>query len=158
MDVRVRGLLLEKAAPSFMLELLVCLLVMGTVTLAATRGIPRIFQRLYVMETVSLSSAPTIDMMEYRAVTGEWPSLNTRVSGDAGVIREGGAVDYAISARAGDVAGKIVTFRAWQLPGAADLPVVWLCGHAGTTPMTAAGVDRTTLIDNELPSPCRART
>jgi type IV pilus assembly protein PilA len=168
MDVRVRWLLLERPTPWFMLELLVCLLVMGAMTWAAAREFPRILQHLRVMETVSLVSEATTNMMEYRAVTGIWPASSERapissaytlVSGLIGsaVIREEGAVDYTLSTRAGNAAGNIVTFRAWQNSGAADLPLAWLCGHARATPLVASGADKTTLTDDELPSPCRAR-
>jgi hypothetical protein len=160
MDVRVRWLLLEKPMPWFMLELLVCLLVMGTMILAAARGVPRTLQHLYVLDAVFQSSAGKIDMMEFRAVTGAWPTsalaLPKSLAGTE-VIREGGAVDYTLSARAGNAAGKIVTFRAWQNSGAAGLPVAWLCGLSRAVPLTASGTDMTTLTDDELPSLCRAR-
>jgi hypothetical protein len=169
MDVRVRWLLLEKPTPWFILELLVCSLVIGAMTLAAARTVPRIFQHLHVMETVLLVSEATTNMMEYRAVTGVWPesgervyfssvySFASRLAG-AAVIREEGAVDYTLPARAGNGAGNIVTFRAWQNSSGSDLPVAWLCGHARATPLIAPGSDKTTLNDDELPSPCRARS
>jgi hypothetical protein len=168
MDVRVRWLLLEKPAPWFMLELLLCVLVAGAMTWAAARDIPRILQHLRVMETVSLVSEATNNMMEYRAVTGDWPASSERVplspayasTGSVvgvAVIRRGGAVDYTLSRRAGNADGRIVTFRAWQNSAGADLPVAWLCAHARATPLIASGTDDTTLTDDELPSPCRAR-
>jgi type IV pilus assembly protein PilA len=168
MDVRVRWLLLEKPTPSFMLELLVCSLVIGAMTLAAARTVPRTLQHLHIMETISLVSEATTNMMEYRAVTGVWPESNERLplssaytlaSGQVGAaaIREQGAVDYTLSARAGSAAGNIVTFRAWQDSSGSDLPVAWLCGHARATPLIASSTDKTTLTDDQLPSPCRAR-
>jgi hypothetical protein len=98
--------------------------------------------------------------MEFHAVTGAWPSsalVLPKSPAGSEEIREGGAVDFTLSARAGNAAGKIVTFRAWQNSGAADLPVAWLCGHARATPLIASGIDKTTLTDEELPSPCRER-
>jgi hypothetical protein len=160
MDVRVRWLLLEKPASSFIHELLVCVLVIGAMTLVAARAGTRILQHLHVLDAVYLSSAPVIDLMEFRAVTGAWPYPALVLPGSpAGneTIREGGAIDFTLSARAGNAAGKTVTFRAWQNSGAADLPVAWLCGHARATPLTASGIDKTTLTDDELPSPCRER-
>jgi hypothetical protein len=160
MDVRVRWLVLESPDSSFIHELLVCLLVIGAMTLAAARAAPRILQHLHVLDAVYLSSAPIVDLMEFRAVTGAWPpSTLVLPKSPAGseAIREGGAIDFTLSARAGNAAGKIVTFRAWQSSGAADLPVAWLCGHARATPLIATSTDKTTLIDEELPSPCRER-
>jgi hypothetical protein len=160
MDVRMRAMLLESPRTSFIHELLVCLLVIGAMTLAAARAAPRILQHLHVLEAVYLSSAPITDLMEFRAVTGAWPSSTfvlpkSPTGSDA--IRDGGAIDFTLSARAGNAAGKIVTFRAWQNSGAADLPMAWLCGHARATPLIATGIDKTMLTDEELPSPCRER-
>jgi type IV pilus assembly protein PilA len=168
MDVRVRWLLLEKPASSFMLELLACFLVIGAMTLTAALGVPRIAQHLYVLDAVFLSSAPITDMMESHAVTGAWPTSNARGPVSAAVIparslsgteaiREGGAFDYTLFARGGTVSEKILTFRAWQNSGDSGLPVAWRCGHARAPPLIAAGSDKTTLTDDELPSPCRAR-
>ena len=153
--------------PTTMLELLICLGVMGTMIGVAARGMHRVQQRLYVLEAVSLMSDPKIAMMEYRAVTGIWPSSNEparyssphaekgrRTATEA--IRNDGAVDYRLFTGANDTVGKVLTIRAWQGPGAGDLPIAWLCGHARATPMAAASEDRTTLGDDELPSPCRA--
>jgi hypothetical protein len=160
MDVRVRWLLLEKPAPSFIHELLVCLLVIGAMTLVAARAAPRILQHLHVLDAVYLSSTYISDLMEFRAVTGAWPSpalVLPKIPAGGEEITEGGALDFTLSARAGTAAGKIVTFRAWQSSGSADLPVAWLCGHARATPLIASGIDKTTLTDEELPSPCRER-
>jgi type IV pilus assembly protein PilA len=168
MDVRVRWLLLERPMPWFMLEFLVCSLVIGAMTLAAARTIPRIMQHVRVLETVALVSAAITSTMEYRAVTGAWPdgsaraSMSSALSPASGLVssaalREEGAIDYALSARAGSAAGNIVTFRAWQNSGGTDLPMAWHCGHARAAPLIASGTDGTTLADDALPSPCRAR-
>jgi type II secretory pathway pseudopilin PulG len=159
MDVRVRWLQLQKPVTTTMLELLVCLGVMGAMIAVAAHSMYRVQQHLRVLEAVFLMSGPKIAMMEYRAVTGIWPSP---YAGQDSVLptetlREGGAVDYTLSARANDLAGKVLTIRAWQGAGAGDVPVAWLCGRARAAPLIAAGDDRTTLRDDELPSPCRAR-
>jgi type IV pilus assembly protein PilA len=128
----------------------------------------RVSQHLYVLEAVFLMSGPRVSMMEYRAVTGTWPSSNERAAFSApsaekanpqttGVIRDGGAVDYTMRDRANDLAGRVLSIRAWQSPGVGETPVAWLCGHARAMAMSAASVDRTTLSDAELPSPCRTR-
>jgi type IV pilus assembly protein PilA len=168
MDVRVRWLRLQKPASTTMLELLVCLGVMGAMISVAAHSMHRVQTHLRVLEAVFLMAGPKTAMMEYRAVTGIWPSPNERAPFSSAhaeqesllpteTLREGGAVDYTLSARANDLAGKVLTIRAWQGTVAGDVPVAWLCGRARAAPLIAAGEDRTTLGDDELPSPCRAR-
>jgi type IV pilus assembly protein PilA len=168
MDVRVRWVRLLKPTSTTMLELLVCLAVMGAMISVAAHSMHRVQQHLRVLEVVFLMSGPKIAMMEYRAITGIWPSSNERASfsspyaGQESVpptetLREGGTVDYILSAHANDLAGKVLTIRAWQGAGGGDVPVAWLCGRARAAPLIAADDDRTTLGDDELPSPCRAR-
>ena len=168
MEVRVNWSRLDGPESPALIEFLICLFVMGIMTWVAARGMHRIQQHLYVLEAVSRASASKISMMEYRATEGVWPDSNDSVALgaaqahpggwiDAETIRPGGAVDFRFSSRAKGIAGKTVTFRAWQGSGSTDLPVVWLCGRARTGSLTAASEDRTTLDDRELPSPCRAR-
>jgi type IV pilus assembly protein PilA len=160
MDVRLRWSQLTNPTPTAMLELLVCLCVMGAMIGVAARGMQRVQQRLYVMEAVSLMTGPKIAMMEYRAVTGIWPTQAEDAKGSlrsAETTLRAGAVDYTFSDRVKEIAGKVLTIRAWQGPGAVDLPIAWLCGRARAAPMAAASDDRTSLGDDELPSPCRVR-
>jgi hypothetical protein len=104
MDVRVRWLQIERPTSTTMLELLVCLSVMGVMILAAVRSWHRAWQHLDVMEAVSVMTGPKIALMEYRAVTGIWPTSNERAAYSAPeiargsrlsaeAIRDGGAVD-----------------------------------------------------------------
>lgn len=166
MDVRTRWLQVEWPVPTAMIELLVCLIIAGAMVGVAARGAHRIAGRLGVLEAVGFMSVAKVSMMEFRAVTGEWPASSERaqspgqhiVQGSrlaAEAIRGGGAVDYVFSAKEIDLAGKMLTFRAWQNAGSTDAPVAWLCGHASAMSMIAASEDRTTLSDDELPSPCR---
>jgi Tfp pilus assembly protein PilE len=168
MDVRVRWLLIDKPASTVMIELLVCLTIMGAMTLVAARSWQHASPRLDVMDAVAVMTGPKIAMMEYRAVTGAWPASNqlagytsteTAPWGRIGsmAIRDGGAVDFTLSGRAAVNVGKVVTIRAWEGPGAGAVPVAWLCGHARTGLLAAASDDRTSLRDEELPSPCRGR-
>jgi Pilin (bacterial filament) len=168
MEVRAQRLRWESPESPALLEFLICLFIMGIMTWVAARGMHRIQQHLYVLEAISRASASKIAMMEYRAATGVWPGSDESVSldavqahtgkwVDAEEIRAGGAVDFRFSHRANEIAGKTVTFRAWQAAGESDLPVVWLCGRARAGLLTAVSEDRTTLDDHELPSPCRAR-
>jgi hypothetical protein len=168
MEVRMHWSRLDGSESPALLEFLICVFVMGIMTWVAARSMHRIQQHLYVLEAVSRASASKIAMMEYRATKGVWPDSNDSVSVDAAqahpggwidveTIRTGGAVDFRFSSRMKGIAGKTVTFRAWQQSGATDLPVVWLCGRARAGSLAAASEDRTTLDDHELPSPCRAR-
>jgi Pilin (bacterial filament) len=168
MEVRMNWSRLDGPESPALLEFLICLFVMGTMTWVAARGMHRIQQHLYVLDAVSRASASEVAMMEYRATHGVWPDSNDSLSVDAAqahpggridaeTIRAGGAVDFRFSSRATEIAGKTVTFRAWQVSGTSDLPVVWSCGHARARPLTAVSEDRTTLDDRELPSPCRAQ-
>jgi hypothetical protein len=95
MDVRVRWLLLERPMPWFMLEFLVCSLVIGAMTLAAARTIPRIMQHVRVLETVALVSAAITSTMEYRAVTGAWPDGSARASMSSALSPASGLVSSA---------------------------------------------------------------
>jgi hypothetical protein len=169
MNVRERWLRLGNQAPTNLLELAVCLCIFVAMTGVAAHTVGRVEQHVRVLEAVSLASGSRIAMMETHAVTGEWRASSLDLlSGKGGnfigrmrlelkAMREGGAIDYQFSDRAGDLSGRVLTFRAWQAPGTGESPVAWLCGHASAVAMTAASDDRTTLSEVELPSPCRAR-
>jgi len=151
-----------------MLEIPIYLLVLGAMGLVAVFGYVYAQRHLNVMEAVFLMAGSRTTMMEYRAVTGVWPTSNSQTgfsdamfrTGDRDLyrvnavqIREAGAVDFGFSR--GALKGKILTIRAWERPGP-GLPVEWLCGHALSLPGTTAAVDQTTLSEEDLPSPCRA--
>jgi Pilin (bacterial filament) len=167
MDARVRWLQVRWPTTTTMLELPIYLGIVGAMALVGAHSFMRAQQHLHVLEAVSMAAGPTVGMMEYRAVTGDWPASNEQVGYSAGslikggrlesaLIREGGAVDLTFSSSAGDLAGKVLTFRAWE-GGDAGLPVAWSCGHAGVPPLAATTVDRTTLSEVELSSTCRGR-
>jgi Pilin (bacterial filament) len=167
MDARARWLQVRWPTTTTMLELPICLAIIGAMALVGAHSFIRVQQHLQLMEAVSMAAGPTVSMMEYRAVTGDWPASNERAGYSArnhmkggrvesALIRDGGAVDLTFSNRAGEVAGKVITFRAWE-GGDAGLPVAWSCGHAGIPPLAATTVDRTTLSEDELSSTCRSR-
>ena len=152
-----------------MLELPIYLLVVGTMGIVAVFGYVYAQRHLRVLEAISLIAGPRTTMMEYRAVTGTWPTSNRQAAFSDAMfttgqrdlyrvnsvqIREAGAVDFGFSQ--GALKGKVLTIRAWERPGA-GLPVGWLCGHAPSLPATTAAADRTTLSNEDLPSPCRPR-
>ncbi len=106
-------------------------------------------------------------MMEYRAVTGVWPTSNSQAGFSDAMfkgndhdlyrvnsvqIRQGGAIDVKFSR--GALKEKVVSIRASDQPST-GLPVAWTCGHALTLPGTTAATDQTTITDSDLPSPCR---
>jgi hypothetical protein len=163
MDARVRWLQVRWPTTTTMLELPICLCVIGAMVLVAIHSLDRAEQHLRVVEAVGMAAGPTVMMTEYHAVTGTWPKSNEQ-SGylDPSVgrlrsiwIREGGAVDLTFSSRAGELSGKIVSFRAWE-GTQAGLPVVWSCGHAAVPPLRSTAADQTTLNDDELSSSCRS--
>ncbi len=167
MDARLRWLRTRLPTTTTMLELPICLAIMGAMALVGVHGFARVQQRMYVLEAVSMAAGPTRSMMEYRAVTGVWPATNEQagysteslVRGgrlESALIRDGGAVDLTFSNRAGDLVAGVVTFRAWA-GGDAGLPVAWSCGYATVPPLASAAVDRTTLGEDQLLSTCRGR-
>jgi len=165
MDARLRWLAIERPTSTAMLELSICLAIMGAMALVAADSFVRLRQRLYVLEAVSVVTGAKTAMMEYLANTGSWPVSNEKAGYSAEsltkggrlrsvLIREGGAVDVTFSERTGESAGKVLSVRAWQ-GLSSDLPVAWQCGRASVTSLTASAVDQTTLSEDELPSPCR---
>jgi hypothetical protein len=167
MESRIRWMQVEWPSTTTMLELPICLAVMGAMALVATQSFVRLQRHLYALEAVSIVTGLKTDMMEYHAVSGTWPTSNEQAgysteslmkTGRLSLvqIREGGAVDVTFSGRAGDAAGKVLSVRAWQGPSS-DQPVAWRCGHASVALMDVAAADQTTLSDNEIPSPCRGR-
>ena len=166
MDARIRWMQVAWPTTTTMLELPICLAIMGAMALVATHSFVLLQQRLYVLEVVSIITGPKTAMMEYHAITGNWPVSNEQAGYSAEsvmregrlrsvLIREGGAVDITFSSRAGDSVGKVLSVRAWQGP-TPDLPAAWHCGRASVTSLTAAAADQTTLGDDELPSLCRS--
>jgi Tfp pilus assembly protein PilE len=151
-----------------MLEIPIYLLVVGAMGLVAVHSYVYAQRHLHVMEALSVMTGPRVTMMEYRAVTGTWPTSN----GQAGFsdamfkendhdlyrvnavqIRQGGAIDVKFSR--GALKEKVVSIRASVQPSP-GLPIEWSCGHARTLPLTTGAADRTTMMDDDLPSPCRA--
>jgi hypothetical protein len=151
-----------------MLEIPIYLLVLGAMGLVAVFGYVYAQRHLHVMEAVFLMAGPRTTMMEYRAVTGVWPTSNSQTgfsdamfrAGDRDLyrvnsirIRESGAIDFGFSLGASKQ--RVLSIRALESPGP-GLPVEWTCGHAPTLPGKTAATDQTTLSNEDLPSPCRA--
>src|SRR5262249_50050421 len=168
MDTRIRWLRSEWPTSTTMLEIPIYLLVVGAMGLVAVHSYVYAQRHLHVMEALSVMTGPRVTMMEYRAVTGTWPTSNGQSGFSDAIfkendhelyrvnsvqIREGGAIEVKFSR--GVLKEKVVSVRASEQPGP-GLPVEWTCGRARTLPGTTATTDRTTITDNDLPSPCRA--
>jgi Pilin (bacterial filament) len=151
-----------------MLEIPIYLLVVGAMGLVSVCSYVYAQRHVHVVEALSVVAGPRAAVMEYRAVTGAWPTSNDQAGFsdatfrgrdrdlyrvDSVQIREGGAIDVKFSR--GALKEKLVTIRASDQPSP-GLPVEWICGHAITLPGTSAAADHTTLSDADLPSPCRA--
>ena len=166
MDARMRWTQVAWPTSTTMLELPICVAIMGGMALVAAHGFELIQERLHVLEALSVVRSPEILMTEYRAVNGSWPVTNQQAGYSSESvtkktrlrsveIREGGAGDIKFSNRVGFLANQTLSIRAWQ-GLSADLPTAWRCGHSGVPPLAPVAADKTTLGDNELPSPCRS--
>jgi len=151
-----------------MLEIPIYLLVLGAMGLVSVYSYVYAQRHLHVMEALSVMTGPRVTMMEYRAVTGAWPTSNSQAAFSDAMfkgndndlyrvnsvqIREGGAIEVKFSR--GALKDKIISIRGWDGPNP-GLPVEWTCGHALTLPGTTAATDQTTIMESDLPSPCRA--
>jgi hypothetical protein len=151
-----------------MLEIPIYLMVVGAMGLVAIYSYVYAQRHLHVMEALSVMAGPRVTMMEFRAVTGAWPTSNSQAGFSDAMfkeghrdlyrvssvqIREGGAIDVEFAR--GALKQKVLSIRAWEGRGP-GLPIEWTCGHALALPGTTAAADHTTLSDNDLPSPCRA--
>ena len=151
-----------------MLEIPVYLLVIGVMGAAAVSGYVHAQRHLHVMESLSVTTGARATMMEYRAVTGLWPTSNSEAGftdtkfnahrsdsyrAIAVQIRDGGAIDVRLART--PLPEGVVSIRASE-QSAPGLPVIWSCGHALTLPNTISAPDHTTLPDADLPSPCRS--
>jgi type II secretory pathway pseudopilin PulG len=165
LDTLARWRHIESLTLTAMLELPLCLAVMGAMLAVGAHSFVRAQQHVLVTEALTLMAGAKIAMLEYRAVTGDWPLSNEQAAYDphlakdgrlsSVMLRAGGAADVTFSPRMPGLAGKVLTFRAWQVAAAADPVTSWPCGQARATPLVASSEDRTTLNDDELPSPCR---
>jgi len=168
MNTRIRWLRTEWPTSTTMLEIPIYLLVVSAMGLVSVHSYVYAQRHLHVMEALSVMTGPRVTMMEYRAVTGVWPTSNSQAAFSDAMfkgndrdlyrvnsvqIREGGAIDVKFSR--GALKEKVVSIRASDQPSP-GLPVEWTCGHALTLPGTTAAADQTTITDNDLPSPFRA--
>jgi type IV pilus assembly protein PilA len=163
MNARIRWLRTERPTNTTMLEIPVYLVVLGVLGVVAAHSEASAQRHLRVIEGLALVSGARLSMMEYRAVTGDWPASNAEAGfSDASTmaqdrvssvqIRADGAVDVTFAQAT--LNGKVLSVRAATQPHSGQ-PVVWGCGHARLLVGTIAAPDRTTLADADLPSPCR---
>jgi Tfp pilus assembly protein PilE len=97
MDVRrVRWQQIEWPTATTMLELPVCLAVMGAMALVASHSFERVQQHLHVLEAVSIVTGPRVAMMEYHAVMGAWPESNAQAGYSAGSFAQAGRLQSVL--------------------------------------------------------------
>jgi type II secretory pathway pseudopilin PulG len=89
MDARVRWLQVRWPTTTTMLELPISLGVIGAMALVAAHSFVRVQQHLHVLEAVSIAGGATVRMMEYRAVTGDWPASNEQAANSASLMQGG---------------------------------------------------------------------
>lgn len=166
MDARARRMQSERRSLDTLIELPICLLVIGFLAVVALDSFAGLRLHLRGMSPITLSKAPTIAATEYRASTGRWPSSNE----EAGFpppsfelasrlqtvsIRGDGAVDYVFSDAVPALANRTLSFRAWQSSDP-SAPIVWRCGRSRAPAPMLAGQDLTTVADRNLLLACRS--
>jgi type IV pilus assembly protein PilA len=165
MNARARWLPIESTTLTELAELPVVIAIVAAMLAVGVHSFARARQHAHVMETMTLVSGAKVAMVEYLAVTGTWPSSNEQAgyfdrSSEHSVwlssvtIRPAGAVDFVFSARDDELSGKVLSFRAWS--SADGSPIAWVCGRGAAASLVTASADRTTLRDDQLPSPCVA--
>jgi pilin len=167
MNLRMRWLRLRSPTSTVMLELPICLAIMGVVTVVGVDSTRLIQPRLRVLEAATMAGGATTRMMEYRAESGDWPASSQQAAFATSIpesnprlkaitIRAGGAVDVSFADKLASLGGKTLSVRAWQ-GTSADLPVVWRCGSSRSDPLRPSATDQTTLSKDQLPSMCRSQ-
>ena len=73
------------------------------------------------------------------------------------VAVESGVIQVTFGNRANAaIRGQILSFRPGVVEAAPVVPITWVCGHADPpVPMTARGLDKTSVADRYLPLSCR---
>jgi hypothetical protein len=79
----------ENVTLTALLELPVCLAIMGGMIAVGAHSFFRALQHVDVMEAVFLMTGPKYAMMEYRAVRGVWPASNEEAAYDPRLAKGG---------------------------------------------------------------------
>lgn len=154
-------------------EHVLAILVVGIVLAAGVRSGGDALQQTTWIEALFLHSGPRVELMEYRALFGGWPTDSAALSSldrlrwNETEQREENLGRYLRDARydgAGQVsyralgpfpeAGQLLSIRAAVAP--ATGAITWLCGHAAATPGFELANEQNQTSATQLPSPCRA--
>lgn len=164
MVARTRWLRLARVTPTLLLEVFVYLVVMAVCITVAMHAYFDARIHLAAAQAAQLARTAEVAMIEFRAVSGDWPASNSAAAFDepqlrqdrhgSADIRAGGAVDIRFPRDGTVLADQVLSLRAWQGPDSAS-PVAWLCGHAVARALVPASADRTTMRDRDLPAGCR---
>lgn len=118
-----------------------------------------------ITEAFSLAAPVKLDLVEYRALHGEWPISATELPAtgypDSGQrvtgidLRENGAFSISFGANAGEIAGRRLTFRpAYYSDSAATIS--WHCGgRLPREPLRVFAADATDIESAHLPPICQ---
>lgn len=165
MDVRARRLEVERRSADTMIELPICLFLIAMLTVVALQGFAQARIRLRSLDAILLSQGPVLAASVYRANTGRWPASNEEAGYPAQPvelptrlesvrIRAGGAADFVFSGKERALAGRTLSFRAWQASDPAT-PIVWRCGRSRAPAPLVGAQDQTTVAARDLLSACR---
>src|SRR5215813_9135805 len=88
MNTRIRWLRTEWPTITTMLEIPIYLVVLGAMSLVSVYSYVYARRHLHVMEALSVMTGPRATMMEYRAVTGAWPTSNNQAGFSDAIFRE----------------------------------------------------------------------
>lgn len=159
----------HRAAGGFtLIELMVVVAIVAILALLAAPSISERLVREQIVGAVKLADLAKAPLAQSWATTRRLPVDNA----DAGLPPADRIVSHHVSALSVEsgaihltfgngansaLAGKVLTLRPGVVEDAPVVPVAWVCGHAEPPrPMTARGLDKTTVPTRYLPLNCRA--
>jgi type IV pilus assembly protein PilA len=152
-----------------LVELMVVLGIVAVLALLAAPGVSDRMIREQVVEAarladvakppVALSWATAATMPVDNAAAGLPPAASIVSNYVSAVAVESGAIQMTFGNNASAaLRGKILSLRPGVVEAAPVVPITWVCGRADPpVPMTARGLDKTTVPDRYLPLNCRPR-
>ena len=150
-----------------MIELMVVVGIIAVLALIAAPSISDKIVRDQIVEAVKLADvakSPIVLAWATLAVlpvdnaeAGLPPSTSIVNNFVSSVAVESGAIQVTFGNRANAaIRGKILSFRPAVVEAAPIVPITWVCGHADPpVPMTARGLDKTSVPDRYLPLNCQ---